>query len=178
MITPAGMCKAMLKSMDMVIVDRRGRKLVGPKRPSTEIGMHLEIYSMRPDVNAVVHAHPSIATGFASAGIALNEPVCSEILLTLGEVPLAPYATPGSPELAQSLRPLIEEHEAIMMANHGIVTYADTLLKAYLNMELVEHFARISLVVRLLGQISHLNAENIEVLRSLRGSARTCCSKS
>ncbi len=106
LVTPTGFSKGMMSPEDMVIVDLHGKKLSGFYNPSSEITMHLTIYRMRPDVGAIVHAHPCTATGFASAGIALDEPLCSEIVITLGAVPLAPYATTGTMELSDSLRPL------------------------------------------------------------------------
>src|SRR6266567_2792300 len=114
LITPTGFSKGMMEPEDMVVVDLHGKKLSGFYNPSSEIVMHLTIYRMRPDVGAVVHAHPCTATGFASAGIALDQPLCSEIVITLGAVPLAPYATTGTMELSESLEPFIPYHDAIL----------------------------------------------------------------
>jgi L-fuculose-phosphate aldolase len=168
MITPTGFSKGMMHPEDMVIVDRDGRKLEGAANPSSEIGMHLTIYRMRPDVGAVVHAHPCTATGFASAGIALDEPLCSEIVMTLGSVPLAPYATTGSTQLSDVLKPFIPEYNAILMANHGVVTYGSDLSQAYLHMEAVEHFAKIVLTARQLGCATPLDIKEVERLTALR----------
>jgi L-fuculose-phosphate aldolase len=126
--------------------------------------MHLLIYSMRPDVHAVVHAHPKTATGFAAAGIALNQPLVCEVVIGLGQIPLAPYGTPGTPELAETLRPLIPDYDAILMANHGVVTYGADLQSAYMKMETVEHFAEITLVTRMLGQQQPLDCSSLEKL--------------
>src|SRR5208282_5967293 len=103
----------------MVITDLNGSKLNGRRNPSTEIAMHLLIYRLRPDINAVCHAHPPIATGYAAAGLPLNKAILSEAVLTLGCVPLAPYGMPGTPELSESLEPLVRNYDAILMANHG-----------------------------------------------------------
>lgn len=149
--TPTGCSKFLLHPSDMVIVDLDGNQLSGARRVTSEIDMHLTIYRMRSDVGGVVHAHPPTATAYASAGIALDEPLCSEIVMTLGAVPLAPYATTGSQSLGQSLRPFIAEHDAILMANHGAVTYGATLLDAFMQMETVEHFAKVCLITRQLG---------------------------
>src|SRR6185437_6779549 len=149
--TPTGCSKYLLKPADMVTVDLEGNQLSGSKKVTSEIGMHLAIYQMRDDVKAVVHAHPPIATGFACAGRALDQPLCAEAVMTLGPVPLAPYATTGTDQLAVSLRPLIPDHHAILMANHGAVTYGDSLLDAFLKMETLEHFAHICLVADRLG---------------------------
>src|SRR6185312_12901266 len=115
--TPTLMSKGMMASDDLVVVDEHGRKLSGGREVSSEIAMHLFIYRERPDVNAVVHAHPPTATGYAAAGIPLDTALCSEIVVTLGSVPLARYGTPGTPELAEALAPLIPDHQAILMAN-------------------------------------------------------------
>ncbi|MBS1822874.1 MAG: class II aldolase/adducin family protein [Acidobacteria bacterium] len=149
--TPTGCSKALLKAEDMVTVDLAGRQLSGSKKVTSEIGMHLAIYHARADVNAVVHAHPPIATGFACTGRALDEPLCAEAVMTIGPVPLAPYATTGTDNLAASLAHLIPAHSAILMANHGAVTYGDSLLDAFLKMETVEHSAHICLVAHQLG---------------------------
>ncbi|HMF89371.1 MAG TPA: class II aldolase/adducin family protein [Candidatus Angelobacter sp.] len=168
MVTPTGFSKGMLKPDDMVIVDLDGHKLSGIQNPSSEIAMHLTIYKMRPDVGAVVHAHPCTATGFASAGIALDQPMCSEIVITLGTVPLAPYATTGSMELSESLKPFIPYHEAILMANHGVVTYGSDLRQAYMRMEAVEHYAKIVLAARQLGCTRTLDSQELEKLVAVR----------
>ena len=115
LVTPTGMSKGMMKTSDLVIVDMEGRKLKGRREVTSEIGMHLLVYRMRPDVNAVVHAHPRTATGFAAAGIALNQPLVCEVVIGLGQIPLAPYGTPGTPELAETLKPLIPDFDAILM---------------------------------------------------------------
>lgn len=149
--TPTGCSKFLLQPSDMVIVDLDGNQHSGTRRVTSEIDMHLTVYRMRSDVGGVVHAHPPTATAFASAGIALDEPLCSEIVMTLGAVPLAPYATTGSLSLGHSLSPFIADHDAILMSNHGAVTYGATLLDAFMQMETVEHFAKVCLIAQQLG---------------------------
>jgi len=168
LVTPTGFSKGMMRPEDMVVVDLHGKKLSGAYNPSSEIVMHLTIYRMRPDVGAVVHAHPCTATGFASAGIALDEPLCSEIVITLGAVPLAPYATTGTMELSDSLRPFIPFHDAILMANHGVVTYGEDLCRAYMRMEAVEHYAKVVLATRQLGSARSLGTHELEKLFEVR----------
>ncbi len=168
LITPTGFSKGMMRPEDMIIVDLCGKKLSGSHNPSSEIVMHLTIYHMRPDVGAVVHAHPCTATGFASAGIALDQPLCSEIVITLGAVPLAPYATTGTMELSESLEPFIPYHEAILMANHGVVTYGEDLPRAFMRMEAVEHYAKIVLAARQLGCTRSLDSNELEKLVAVR----------
>jgi L-fuculose-phosphate aldolase len=169
MITPTGFSKGMLQPEDMVIVDLRGSKLSGGNNPSSEIAMHLTIYRMRADVGAVVHAHPCIATGFASAGIALDQPLCSEVVITLGAtIPLAPYATTGTLQLSESLAPFIPDHNAILMANHGVVTYGSDIQQAYMRMEAVEHYAKVVLAARQLGNAKSLDSQELEKLSQVR----------
>ncbi len=133
--TPTGMSKFLMKPADMVIVDLEGRLLAGTRKVTSELSMHLAIYEMREDVAAVIHSHPPIATGFACAGRGLEEVLCQEAVMALGAVPLATYATTGTGEVAASLAPYVRGHEAILMANHGAVTYGSDLLEAFLRME-------------------------------------------
>ena len=162
--TPTAMSKGALRPSDLVIVDLEGRPVAGNHHVSSEIAMHLLIYRLRPDVNGIVHAHPPTATGFAAAGIPLNQPLVCEVVIGLGSIPLARYGTPGTPELSASLEPLISEYDAILMSNHGVVTYGDTLSHAYMKMETVEHFAQIALVTHILGRQQPLRGEDLEKL--------------
>jgi len=171
--TPTGICKALLKPEHMVLVDLRGKKVDGLLQPSSEIQMHLTIYKHRPDVGAVVHAHPCVATGLGCAGMNLSQPICSELIMTLGRIPLAPYATPGTPALSDSLLPFIPDHEAILMQNHGVVAFGRTLSQAYLNMETVEHTARIHLVAKLMGSQKMLDDDQVTHLLELRERRRS-----
>jgi L-fuculose-phosphate aldolase len=166
--TPTGMSKGMMEPGDLVVVDPEGKKIEGRRNASSEIAMHLLIYKRRPDVNAVVHAHPVVATGYAAAGLPLNEALISEVVLALGCIPLAHYGTPGTPELSRALSPLVAQYDAILMANHGVVTYGDDMLRAYMRMETVEHFARISLVTQLLGRQTLLSRQEVEKLGEAR----------
>jgi len=166
--TPTLMSKGMMEADDLVVVDESGHKLTGRREVSSEIAMHLFIYRNRPDVNAVVHAHPPTATGYAAAGIPLDTPLCSGIVVTLGSVPLASYGTPGTHELADALAPLIPDHQAILMANHGVVTYGQDLLTAYMNMETVEHYAKIALVTHMLGRQQPLSGKHLDQLHEIR----------
>jgi L-fuculose-phosphate aldolase len=162
--TPAGTCKGRLDPSDAVVTDLEGRRLEGRSEPSSELGMHLLIYRQRRDVNAVCHAHPPIATGFAAAGKSLEKPLIAEMVVNLGPVPLAPYAEPGTSEVRASLEPFVSNHDAILMANHGVVTYGPDLLTAFRRMECVEHCARITLVTELLGKQSLLSGRDVEKL--------------
>lgn len=158
-----------MKASDLLVVDMHGRRITGRREVTSEIGMHLLIYRMRPDVNGVVHAHPPTATGFAAAGMALDQPLVCEVVIGLGQIPLAPYGTPGTPELAETLEPLVPDFDAILMANHGVVTYGADLNSAYMKMETVEHFARIALTTHILGHQQYLEDQEIEKLVTARG---------
>ena len=166
--TPTLMSKGLMEPEDLVIVAPDGHKLRGTRGVSSEIAMHVLIYGRRPDVRAVVHAHPPTATGFAAAGLALDRALCAELIVTLGSVPLASYETPGTPELAEALAPLVADHDAILMANHGVVTCGVDLLTAYMNMETVEHFAKIALVTHLLGKQQTISEQHVDKLREIR----------
>jgi L-fuculose-phosphate aldolase len=154
----------------MCITDLEGRKLQGDRDPSSEMLMHLEVYRQRPDVQAVVHAHPPIATGFAVAGIPLDRAVLAEVLTTLGSIPIAAYATPSTAELPAAVRQFITAHDGMLLANHGALTVGGDLFAAYYKMETIEHFAHISLVARLLGRENLLAREEVERLQGLRGT--------
>jgi len=154
----------------MCITDLDGRKLQGDRDPSSEMLMHLEVYRQRPDVQAVVHAHPPTATGFAVAGIPLDRAVLAEVLTTLGSIPIAAYATPSTRELPEAVRKYIKAHDGMLLANHGALTVGGDLYGAYYKMETIEHFAKISLVARLLGRENLLSREEVMRLQDLRGS--------
>jgi len=164
LVTPTGLSKGAMRPADLVVVDREGNQVAGRRNVTSEIGMHLLIYRMRPDVRAIVHAHPPTATGFAAAGMALTEPLVCEVVIGLGCIPLARYGTPGTSELAQTLEPFVPKYDAILMSNHGVVAYADTLEHAYMKMETVEHFAQIALVTHLLGRQQPLKEGEVEKL--------------
>src|SRR5216117_349629 len=166
--TPTAMCKGVMRPSDLVIVDMQGRRLGGKRDVSSEIAMHLLIYRLRPDIRGIVHAHPPTATSFAAAGMALNQPLVCEVVIGLGLIPLAPYGTPGTPELAATLEPLVPQYDAILMANHGVVTYGADLQSAYMKMETVEHFAQIAVVTHMLGQQQLLAREDLEKLLEAR----------
>ena len=168
LVTPTCISKGRMRSSDMVIVDMEGKRLAGKRRVSSEIGMHLLIYRLRPDVRGIVHAHPPTATGFAASGLDLNRPLVCEVVVGLGSIPLARYGTPGTPELTDALEPLIPHHEAILMANHGVVTFGSSLESAYMKMETVEHFAKIALVTNLLGNEQPLGELEVQKLHEVR----------
>jgi L-fuculose-phosphate aldolase len=172
LVTPSDASKADLDSANLVRVSIDGAVLSGG-RPSSEIRMHLRIYQRRADVRAVVHAHPPVATGFATSGQSFMTPVLPEVILTLGDVPVVPYATPGTSALADSLEPyLTAGQDAFLLANHGATTVGATLELAHRRMEGLEHAARILLVARVLGGPNELSAADVLTLRALREEAQ------
>lgn len=166
--SPSGCSKGWMSPAHLVITDMQGRKISGTQTPSSELAMHLLIYRLRPEVNAVCHAHPVVATGFAAAAEPLNKAILCEMVVALGTVPLARYGTPGTPELAAALEPLVPHYDAILMSNHGVVTYGTDLLSAFHRMELVEHYAHVSLVAAMIGKQSLLSSGDVEKLLAAR----------
>lgn len=164
--TPSGAPKGFLTEGELVVTDQAGRPLAGG-RPSSELRMHLKIYALREDAMAVVHAHPPTATGFAIAGRALDECVVPEVIATLGQVPIVPYGTPSTEELPDRMAPWIASHDALLLANHGAVTYAPTLARAIDTMESIEQAARSLLVAHLLGHVNRLSREEVDRLMAL-----------
>lgn len=172
LMTPTGVSKGFMAPEMMVVTDMDGRQLAGEpgRKASSEILMHLVAYRHRPDVHAVVHAHPPLATGFAVAGIPLDRAVLAEVVTTLGSIPIAQYGTPSTPELSASVEPYVKIHDALLLANHGALALGQDLFAAYYKMETIEHFARISLVARLLGREHLLSQEEVGRLQALRGT--------
>lgn len=166
--TPTGVCKGLMHADDLIIVDRKGNKIEGRLKGTTEIAMHLAVYDLRPDVRAVLHAHPPVATGFATAGRALNLALLPEVIIGLGCVPLVGYGLPGTPEIIEPMLPMIPKYDALMMGNHGAVCYGEDVFKAFFRMETVEHFARIALVAELLGGPTVLPKDEVQKLLDAR----------
>jgi L-fuculose-phosphate aldolase len=167
--TPKSVSKGFMTPDMMVVTDLEGKKLAGERDPSSELKMHLEVYRNRPDARAVVHAHPPTATGFAVAGIALDRAVLAEVITTLGSIPIAEYATPSTEELPAAVRRFIKAHDGLLLANHGALALAGDVLSAYYRMETIEHFAKISLVARMLGRENLLSRGEVDRLQGLRG---------
>jgi len=169
LMTPRSVCKGFMDPAMMCITDLEGKKLAGERDPSSEIQMHLEVYRQRPDINAVVHAHPPIATAFAVAGIPLDRAVLAEVVTTLGSVPIAEYATPSTKALPEAVRKYVKAHDGMLLANHGALTLGTDLFSAYYKMETIEHFANISFVARMLGGERLLSRDEVVRLQGLRG---------
>jgi L-fuculose-phosphate aldolase len=166
--TPTGRSKGFLRADDLVMLDIKGNVLAGDSKPSTEILMHLAVYDERENVRSVVHAHPVYATGFATANISLEQCILAEIVTTLGSVPIAPYATPSTSDLADSIRKYIRHADACLLANHGAVTCGRDVFDAYYKMERLEHYAHIIFVAKMLGGERVLGSEDVQKLDRIR----------
>ena len=168
--TPTGVSKGFMTPEYICKVDANGNVLEANEgfRPSSEIRMHLRIYQKRPDVNAVVHAHPLYATTFAIAGQPLMDPIMPEAVLFLGGVPLAKYGTPGTMEVPDSVEPFLDQYDAVLLENHGALSYADTLLSAYHKMESVEFYAQLLYQTKMVGGPQILPQKRVEQLYEIR----------
>jgi L-fuculose-phosphate aldolase len=143
LITPSGVSKGDLEPEEIAKVSMGGELLEGPIRPSSEIRMHLHVYRKRPDVFAIVHAHPPVATASTLAEFHLNSKILPEVWLMLGKVPVAPYATPSTDEVPRSIDPYVLDSRAILLRRHGALTFGGTLMEACMRMEKLEHFAKV-----------------------------------
>jgi len=166
--TPTCLNKGTMTPEDLVVMDMEGRQLHGDRQISSEAGMHLLFYRMRPDVQAICHAHPPTATGFAAAGRGLDQALLPEVVVSLGKVPLVRYATPGTVDLSAVLEPYVPHYDALLLANHGAVTCGPDLLTAFYRMEIVEHFAKIMLATRLAGDPQLLSTREVAKLMAAR----------
>lgn len=168
--TPTGVSKGFMTPEYICRVDDKGNVLEANEgfKPSSEIKMHMRIYKERPDVQAVVHAHPMYATTFAIAGIPLMEPIMPEAVIALGGVPLAKYGTPSTQEVPDSLMPYLQQYDAVLLENHGALTYSDTLLNAYHKMESLEFYARLMYQTKMIGGPQILDEKRVEELYEIR----------
>ena len=166
--TPTAVSKGFITLDDLIVCDCSGKKIEGRRESTSEIAMHLTVYSLRPDVRSVVHAHPPTATGFAAAGRALNMALLPEIVIQLGAVPLAAYGLPGTPALSDGMAPYIPAYDAMLLENHGCTSYGRDVWEAFFRMEMVEHFARITLAAEMAGGAKPLPREEVEKLFAAR----------
>jgi L-fuculose-phosphate aldolase len=167
--TPTGVSKGFMTPDMLVKLDLTGKVLAGKYKPSSEIKMHLRVYNENPDVGAVVHAHPQAATAYAIAGIELNEAYSPEGVIILGNVPVAPYATPGSQEVPDSIAPYCKDYNAVLLANHGALTWGKDIIEAYFRMESLEHYAQTLIYTKkITDQLDELNCKQVEELIKIR----------
>ena len=171
MITASGTSFSDLTTDELAYIDLNGANLNYDKNPSSELPMHLEIYRQRQDVQAVIHAHPPFATALTLCGDSLTDPILPEVVLMFGEIPTAPYATPSTRESAESIRPYIKNHEAILLDHHGAVTYGKSLKDALYKMEKIEHTAKTVLAAKTLGIPKILDQNQLRKLRDLKNKS-------
>ncbi len=167
LVTPSGVHKGLMEAEQVITVDLKGRVLTGTGRPTSELRLHLLAYELRPDVAAVVHAHLPYATACTLAGIDLLEPILPEVVITLGGIPTAAYATPGSAEVPAAVRGFLPDYDAVLLSRHGAMTMGRDVTDAYNKMEKLEHTARVVLAARLQGPLPPLPAAEVEKLRRL-----------
>jgi L-fuculose-phosphate aldolase len=169
--TPTATSKAEIRAETTLVVDEGGAKVSGHGKPFSEIGLHLTVFRNRPDVQAVIHAHPPTATGFACAGVRLERPIIAEAVVSLGVgVPTVPFAPPGA-AACEALAPFTQRADAVLLENHGVLAWGTDLEQAYLRLELVEHLAKITLVARQLGGERAIPERTIPVLLEARAKA-------
>ena len=166
--TPTGVSKGFMTPDMLVKVDMDGNFRGGYLKPSSEIKIHIEAYRQRSDVKGFVHAHPPLSTGYAVANLPLDFQTLPEIIISLGRIPLAKYGTPSTTELSDSIKELVKCHDAILLANHGVITLGQDAMTAYYKMESVEHFASISLTAHQLGGMKPLTQPEVKKLEDIR----------
>lgn len=169
--TPTGMSKSFITPEKLILIDAQGNILQAAEglRPSSEIKMHLRCYDKRPDVKSVIHAHPAAATGFAVAHRSMDMYNMIEDVAAIGSVPLTPYGTPSTSEVPDAIEPYLEEHDVMLLENHGALTVGSDLVTAYYRMESLELWAKISINAIILGGSYDISRENIDKLINLRG---------
>ena len=174
LITPSGVSKGRMTPEMLLVTDLDGTVLEGDRHPTSEGKMHLEVYRGRPDVNAVVHAHPPVSTAFAVCRRGLETPYLSELVAGLGQVPCTTsFAMLSTEEVPESVRPYLADHNALLLANHGALAWGGDLWEAFDRLETVEHTAKIVLNAQLLGGGIPLTEEEVERLQGLRGMYQT-----
>jgi L-fuculose-phosphate aldolase len=177
LLTPSGVHKGFLDEDDIILTDLKGKVISGRQRPSSEIRMHVLVYSLRDNVGAIIHAHPPQAVALSLIGISLAECILPEAILSLGKIPTAPYAPPTTQATAEAIRELIKRHDAVILERHGALTVGSDLEQAFIRLESLEHTAQITAIARSIGKISPLSKEEQEKLKEVArhlGIKREC----
>jgi len=167
LITPSGIHKGFLKPEQLIVTDLKGKKISGTGRASQEIQMHLEVYEQRPDIFAVVHAHPIFCIAHTLVGLDLGKDHLPEVILSVGEIPIVPYTTPTSYEVPEKIRNFIQRHDALILDRHGALCLGKDLWDAFNKLERMEHVAQVMFVARQLGPVRHLSSEQLQKLTPL-----------
>lgn len=168
LITASGTCLADLCDEDIVLIDQNSNVLNGSKKPSSEKNLHKAIYEIRPDINAIIHCHSPYASAFAVSHIPLSKPIISENVFYFGEIPVAEYALPGSDKLVENTAKYFAKHDAVLLANHGIVIGAGDLKNAYYLMETAETYAQIYINSVILGGAKELSPKDIDEIYAMK----------
>lgn len=167
--TPTNVSKGYMDEEMLVKLNLDGSLISTGSKPSSEIKMHLRVYKENEQVCGIVHAHPPVATAFAIAGIQLDQPTSPEAVVNLGVIPIAPYATPGTEDVAHSIAPFCKTHAAVLLANHGALTWGRDLTEAYFRMESLEHVANMTMIANfVLGRVNVLSQNQVNKLSALR----------
>jgi L-fuculose-phosphate aldolase len=167
LITPSGIHKGFLKPADVIVTDMQGKKISGSRNASQEILMHIEAYNTRPDINSVIHAHPIYCIAFTLAGLDLGSDFLPEVVLSVGRIPIVPYSTPTSSEVAEKIREYIATYDAMILDRHGSLTVGKTVFDAFNMLERMEHVAKVMCFARQLGPVQHLSPAQLEKLQAL-----------
>ena len=172
LVTPAGLSKVDVTAEALVELTPEGEQVTDGPSASSEVGMHLRIYRERPDVRAIVHAHPPVATAFGAVGRDFMDAVLPEVIFHLGRVPLVPFALPGTPALGDAMAPFLADHDAFLLASHGATTVGPSLRLAHQRMESLEHAARILYAAAQLGTVTPLQPQHVAALQRARTAAK------
>lgn len=167
LITPSSINKLFLKTEDLILIDNKGIVLSGKFKPSKEYLMHLKIYEVRSDIFATIHAHPPYLTSFSVLGLEIPQDILPEVVLTIGSLPIAPYATPSTIEVPNSIEALAKSNDQIILERHGSLTYSDNIFSAYNKLEKIEHYAKILFITNSMGKIEKIDNKNLEKLTLL-----------
>ena len=167
-ITISGSANGYLQKEDFVLIDFEGKPVKSKKKPSSEKMLHVQFYKMRPDINYILHVHAPYLSSFASANVALEEPIMAENVFYFGHIPLAEYGLPGSRDLVEKTSKYFKNFDAVLMANHGFIVGGKTLKDAYLKLELAESYAQVVLNTKVLGGAVLLNQKQVEEINGLK----------
>lgn len=170
-VTPTGVSKGGMTPDSLVKMDLNGNIISGRNRPSSEVKMHIEVYKQCDKIMSVAHAHPPMSTAFAVARRPLDRPIISEAIFTLGIVPVAGYATPGTDEVPQSISPFVKEYNAVLLANHGLLTWGESTQQAFFRMESAEQYSKIMYYLDKIGEPQELQCDKVEELVAIREKA-------
>ncbi|MBN2542582.1 class II aldolase/adducin family protein [bacterium] len=182
LITPSGVSKGYLRPDQLLTLDQTGKKIEGFLKPSSETPLHIFAYQQRKDVQAVIHFHPPVATGFSVAGKELPPCVLPEIIIQLGTIPTTEYSTPSTVETVEAVKPFIKDYNALLLKNHGVVVFGENLHQAFVRAEAVEHFAKVILVAHQLGKVEQIPESATPVLFKMQATinnnySKTLCEK-